>query len=182
MKSYSEVMGAELLAEYSECDCLIENQINCLKAHDVTAAAMIALEGPRWGNVRFDGERFEVDPEGEGAFILPCCRDGLLHDLVAWTPSKTATRLRRESILNFGVLSTWHDHLVPLRVHRTVLGWLQSECHGVVILEPDSAWDILWRFEHFIVDDIEHGIELEELFHVPIRKIDIQIPVQELAA
>ncbi len=179
----------ELYFEYkSAAGLLTPVQVGCLQARGVSAEAMTALSGPARAAVDFNG-RFYTPvndaPESErSTLIFPAWRDEYLLDLVAWCPrtGRMAVRLGRECLLGFDCLHGWHDFLKPLRVFRDPLTWLVHDMEGLVVLEPEAVWQVLWRFEHFRTDDERHARELRALLTPKPRNVEIMFPRPCLSA
>jgi hypothetical protein len=107
----------------------------------------------------FEFARYTTKAIGENpvpAFIVPITTSrGPWIDLVAWNPSteRLATWLGRAFALGEESLSP--PHLEPIAIFRTPLGWLRSERHGIVIVQPHLAWSRLDAVPVF-GEDAEH--------------------------
>jgi len=135
-------------------------------------------------DVKIEGERYQPDPHGSGAFITPVCihephwpespyplefvRYGNLVDLVAWHPrfpDRWATRTGTASWL--GLREVFDPFPVP--VWRGVLGWLRAGAVGIVLLTSDRAerWRLLSDLPGIIAEDEEHATELRNALQRP---------------
>jgi hypothetical protein len=145
----------------------------------------------RAAHVIFEGEGFEFEhhhpqgPIGVRALLFlvttPC---GLAWDIVAWCrkTGQVASWLGRawaigeETIYDVrlsdhGALPIWRD---PLQL-------LQADREGLVLLRPQAAVHHLDDVGPLLVEDPEHGLELQELLTRPSPRILVPAP-EELAA
>jgi hypothetical protein len=141
-----------------------------------------------------DGDRaFTFDPEGQQAAIIEALlfdkdREPFVADLVAWPinhPLAFVTALG----LNDGADVLGPQHMVrragvPLVLHRTPLAWLQAGCQGCVPLKPGARHWLAKAGGPFVVEDVDHGLELRDLLEDRDRRHEILVPSQraEVAA
>lgn len=122
--------------------------------------------------VYFANRTFDLASGGErgvaSCIIEVIDEDGLTTiDLVAWPlhrPDKFATWGRVAEGL--GVSQAAETCASAIRVHRTPLAWLQSECLGVVIIDPLSAPRWLGGSPAYLAcEDPDHAREVARLLH-----------------
>lgn len=166
----------------SDCNLVNQAQIEWLLAQGVSPVSMIRLGGPACYRIRVDRDRFEPDPEGQPAFVFPEWSQGEIIDLIAWDGKRLIPRTGRCMILGFDRLEGWCDHLVPLRVFKDPVTWMVDRMNGIVIINEDAAWRILWWFEDFLADSRQHGEELRRLLNPKPRLITIQSVSRKRAA
>lgn len=182
LPTLQDLRDRDLTREYSRlADTLSAPQLQRLKSQGITATSMSDLWGPRSCTVQITEDRFKPAPSGETALIFPSWREHRFNDLVAFDGTHTATRLGRETLLGFEVLDGWSDHLRPLPIYRTPVTWLAHNCQGIVILDKENAWHLLWWFDYFLAEDYAHAEELYRILQPQLRNIDIQIPLMEAA-
>jgi hypothetical protein len=93
--------------------------------------------------------------------------DGLI-DLVAWAP-KTGGRIALWLGRGFalGEAQIFGPHLEPFPIWRSPLGWLKAGRRGIVSLRPSAAYVMLADVPSFLVEDIDHGRELDRTLTPP---------------
>lgn len=127
--------------------------------------------------VAFFGDRFDFVDEDErdaelGAVVEAVAADvKTVIDFVAWSPdnpAKFATLLGIADALGEEHVENPATYFggQALRVWRTPLGWLQSQCRGVAILNPASTPRWLAAAPGLIAaEDIDHAREIGRLLH-----------------
>jgi hypothetical protein len=98
--------------------------------------------------VRFDGAKFDLDPEGERALTFRAEDRGAVIDLIAWAPRNGALASWRGQAFCLGDVDDIFNPATyfagdALRVHATPLDWLLADRAGIVIVRPDLAPAIL---------------------------------------
>lgn len=145
-------------------------------------AGMIAVAHVRF----FPGRRFDFDDEGMPAVVIEALGQDAetVEDLVAWPLDrldKFATALGRVRGLGVDQVRDPATYAVgkPLHVHRTPLGWLQSGCRGVVILEPTTAvWWLGDALGAVAGEDAAHAREIGCLLHPYVEPRHVLFPVR----
>lgn len=135
--------------------------------------------GLRWASVQYRrGGRFDLDPEGEAALIVPAWEDPpstwriidcpLLIDLIAVDPARPrrfASYAGSAGLLGEAVLHEAKFWRCPLPVYRDPVGWLQSEGRGVVPLDPVrfALACIASPAIKLVGEDMHHGEQLQRM-------------------
>ena len=148
--------------------------------YGISPRAVSLAFGPFIWRVRFDGNRFIEDANGEMAGVLPIIDGGYFTDLVAFTTDKIATHDGRAFCLGDLSLPNFAD--APLRVFRHPLQWLQNNCDGIVILKPEIAWRELDHVALLGAEDEVHRLSLMRLMAPPKSRVKILIPKTKAAA
>jgi hypothetical protein len=134
-------------------------------------------------------ERYEPDPAGKPAWVLPICVRDLVHpewietgepetvvskgatvDLITFTPmapGRWALRLGEAPVL--GAIEPQYLGPAPVPVHRDVTDWLRAGCRGIMLLtrDPCEAGRILRQCETVEAEDVVHAAELRHLIERP---------------
>jgi hypothetical protein len=133
-----------------------------------------------------DGNRYEPDPDGRPAWIVPVTAvdpevpdliestdpDAVISgsniiDIVAFSLAHNEFALRTGLGSVLGVVEPQYCDPERVSVHRGVLGWLRANCRGIMILTSDrvEAGRILRQIARLrsAEDDEEHADEIEAL-------------------
>ena len=143
-----------------------------VRAHGIDLGHLARLDiGFSLMPVAFFGDRFDFANEDErdaepGAVVEAVATDAETIDFVAWStsdPAKFATLLGIADALGEEHVSNPATYFggQALRVWRTPLRWLQSQCRGVAILNPASTPRWLAAARGPIAgEDIDHAREI----------------------
>lgn len=168
-----------------------------LERHGVAAPNIIFLIGLT--HIRVAGGLYEPDENGGEAFLSPVLVDdpytpestcpaaavhfGEVVDLVAWHPHHPArVALRRGAAAWLGSIAPQYFDPEPVPIHRGVLQWFRSGCHGLVLLAPEVGT------RHLLVtgcrggvvaENPEHAAELTRIMRQPWRAPPVTIARQE---
>ncbi len=126
--------------------------------------------------VRVDGGFFVPDPDGTPGLVLPCFEFGHLVDLVClFSRDRWFARTGDAVLLGDGALDElfWDE---PLRVRRTPLSWLHSECDGVCIVGSWAIARLRLPNRQLVAEDRQHAAELEALLTTPPPTILVELP------
>jgi hypothetical protein len=137
------------------------------------------------------GDRFCPDPAGDDAWCFPVCvadlersdevesKDplrtaarGTVIDLVAFHPCRRHRWALRAGVATvLGAIEPQCLWPEPIRVHRDIVGWLQAECDGVVILtkDPNEARRVLLQFQNIVGEDRRHTELLRQVRATSLR-------------
>ncbi|WP_395664217.1 hypothetical protein [Aestuariivirga sp.] len=141
-----------------------------------------------------DGDRsFTFDPDGQPAAIIEALlfdddKEPFTADLVAWplnAPGEFVTAMGLNDGADvLGPVNMVRRAGVPLVLHRTPLAWLQAGCQGCVPLKPGARHWLAKAGGPFVVEDVDHGLELRDLLEDRDRRHEILVPSQraEVAA
>jgi hypothetical protein len=168
-------LAAEMRAAFAVLTC---NDMNYLVDEHGIPSSLIGswqlIGATRYRRVGLD--QYEPDPDGNAAFVTPVLTDcvdtpesldpalavrcGNLIDLVAWHPKcPRQWRLRCGSATWLGSIEPQYLRPKPVRLWRTVLRWLQSDCTGLCVLTRE-------RFENFrLLSRCTGGIVAEDELH-----------------
>jgi hypothetical protein len=134
-----------------------------------------------------DSELYEPNRSGALAFITPVLieqpaspesrwpegyvRYGNLVDLCAWGPETPRQwRLRAGYADWLGCVRPQYIAPEPVRILRSVLGWFQNHCNGLVVLrrDPGIAYSLMMSFSGGIgAEDDMHAAELKRIIERP---------------
>lgn len=190
------VYASPAVATWLDARGLTAHLLELVGGGGVCRATLTASTGT-WEPDPDGGERVLVVPVWDG----PACHPELasyhpadIIDLVAWRPSDPATlylRLGIVTVLGVDGLRQARDTASPLRLHRTVEGFVRGggevsgEYPAAVLLVPSLAWLHLRDLPAVIADDIDHGTELERLLlsgRPPLPPIRVPAPAARMAA
>jgi len=164
-------------------------EVRWLRSQGVSRSAILHPWPLGATTVKFNGDTFQLDPNGERVltFLVEDC--GEVIDIAAWQPrtGKLATWLGagfaigQEAIFN---TATYFADGV-LRVHETPLQWLKAEREGIVIVRPDLGYAYLAHCQHVACSGARFGKKLDLWLQPPKPTVEILVEiasVEELAA
>jgi hypothetical protein len=139
--------------------------------------------------VRFDGNTFTTDPDGERALTFRATDRGEVVDLIAWNPRS-------------GKLASWYgtafclgdldDILNPasffagsaLRVHADPLAWLRAGRDGIVIVKPEFTYAYLRGVPRLSFADASFARQVRAWLQPPQPRVKflVEVPAERVAA
>jgi hypothetical protein len=146
--------------------------LNYIRANGINTRASIGFSGPTCAAMILDcgNQRFEISDDREafpGFVCLAFDHDGVTPiDLVAWPldrPKHVLSMFGRAGMLGLWQATNAGTYAMgrPLRLHRTPLEWMQSDCHGAAIVTPHLArWTLLEISGQIVAQDQAHGRDL----------------------
>ncbi len=149
------------------------------KKYAISPRAVSLAFGPLIWRVKFEGNRFVEDPDGELAGVVPVIDGGYFTDLMAFIRDRIATYDNRAFCLGS---DNFYLPNGPLHIFRHPISWLQAECAGIVILRPEIAQRELALVESIAAEDETHAVEIEQFLSPPKSPTKILFPKQRHAA
>ena len=155
-------------------------QINSLTGDIRTRLQLSAALDIGLGRVRFHGDGYEVDEEGELAIILPVFDSpdpytSNLYDLVAWRPRDGHLATRCGLACCLGSVDPALSYDLPLRIHRTPRTWL-GDWTSAVVVDWEGAAPWLLGSRRLVADDFEHGVDIERRLQDLRKRIVPEMP------
>jgi hypothetical protein len=160
-------------------------ELRWLRGQGVSRSAILCPWPIGAANVKFDGDAFALDPNGERAltFLVEDC--GEVIDIAAWQPRtgqlatwlSAAFAIGQEKIFN--PATYFADS--ALRVHETPLQWLQAEREGIVIVRPDLAHAHLANCQRLAFSDARFAQMVKAWLQPPKPTVEIFVAVEAAA-
>jgi hypothetical protein len=165
---------------------LRQNHIDWFGAEDVMPGSLGMPDLVMWDRVVFDGNYFDLDPEGAEAFLLDVWEYGRCVDVVAWRPGDGqiaswlggAFALGQEQI--FEPATYMLDGV--LQVHKSPLDWLRRDRTGIVILRPDLAHAYLAHRPRLSFRDTDLGNRVRRWIQPAKPTVELLVEESEVAA
>ncbi len=177
----------DLWAEYTHAQRAITPADRALLVgHGISIGTILFLVGS--ARIRRDKSRhfFDLAEDGLPAFVTPvivevpdtpeasnppqAVRFGTLVDLVAWHPARPESwALRVGSAEWLGAIEPQYLDPAPVKVHQTILSWLQSGTRGIVPLHrtPAELYRVLTYCNRIEAQDKAHATELRRALRLP---------------
>jgi hypothetical protein len=116
--------------------------------------------------VRFDGNHFEEDPEGQSSLVFVIHDYGEFIDFAAWDQKTGQIGTWRGSgfAINQDTISNPASHFCgdALRIHADPLAWLRADRNGIVIANPTRTYAYLRSSGPLSFADSQHGQRVRE--------------------
>jgi hypothetical protein len=157
-----------------------EDQIRRLMSEGVSADALTDPWPIGAARVRFDGNTFDVNPEGEQALIFRCEDHGETVDLIAWSPGSNQIGSWRAVGFCIGDLDgIWNPANYfggsALRIHADPIAWLKANREGIVIADPRQCYAMLRFARRLSFADVELAKRFAEWVRPPKPTTEIFI-------
>jgi hypothetical protein len=161
-------------------------EVRWLRSKGVSRSAILRPWPIGATTVKFDGDTFELDPNGERVltFLVEDCGEAM--DIAAWHPrtGQLATWLGAGFAIGQGVIFNPATYFADgaLHVYETPLQWLQAEREGIVIVQPDMAHAYLANCQRLAFSDAAHARQVERWIQPPKPTVEIFVAIEERAA
>jgi hypothetical protein len=140
-----EIGKKPVLSDFVKLPLLDDGARNWLRRKKVPDDVFRGWPGPIVKTkIATNGDRFELDPDGEMAFVHPVWYDQLdVEDFVAWRPKEPARWWTANGVelMGAGYLTDAYAEGWPLVFQPTPLDWLVSFGFGVCVLD----WPLMRR-------------------------------------
>lgn len=166
--------AAGLLRDTSECNCLDALRLRWLLHQGISSKSIVGPWAVMGGTVIFDNDpnRYRPLVTGDKALIFvvldkPYTEAAELNpiDMVAWSPRSRLIGTRLGVAFAVGEEQIGIDGLgttgLPIPVHRSPLGWLRANRHGIVVADWEHAAYAL-RGLLLSAEDEPHRRELQQ--------------------
>ena len=107
----------------------------------------------------FDFAKHDADLDVSALVMVARDEAGDVADLVAWRPKDQIVAPYACSVSMLGQHNIERPRLgEPLLVHSDPLHWLRADRQGVVVLNPQRAWSLLFDAGELQAANVEHGL------------------------
>jgi hypothetical protein len=159
-----------------------DDELQWLLHQGVNESALWPISG---APVRFDGNTFDLDPDGERVLTFRCHDCEGIIDLAAWQPQTGRLASWRGVAFCLGDVNEVFNPATyfaggALLVHETPLQWLLAEREGIVILRPDLAHAYLANCKRLACSDPAHACLVKRWLQPPKPTVEIFVAVAEV--
>jgi hypothetical protein len=160
-------------------------ELRWLRGQGVSRSAILCPWPIGAANVKFDGDAFALDPNGERVLTFLVEDDGEVIDIAAWQPQTgqlaswlgVAFAFDQETIFNPATYFAGG----ALRVHETPLQWLQAEREGIVIVRPDLAHAYLANCQRLAFSEVRFAQIVKAWLQPSKPTVEIFVAVEAAA-
>ena len=128
----------------------------------------------------FDFARDTEEDTATLAFTIVAQGIGGLTDIVAWEPRRNHVGLLLNRAFALGEEQIWAPGVSrdPIPVRRSLLNWLRAGRCGLFVLRPAVAPFYFRDVGEAVVEDVEHGEELEKMLRPTNPMTRIFVPIE----
>jgi hypothetical protein len=161
-------------------------EVRWLRSQGVSRSAILDPWPLGATTVKFSGDTFELDSNGERVltFLVEDC--GEVIDIAAWQPRTCQLATRRRAGFAIGQEGIFNPATYfadgVLQVHETPLQWLLAEREGIVVVQPDMTHAYLRNCRCLAFSDAAHARQVEQWIQPPKPTVEIFVAIEERAA